>query len=172
MKLEASGWPSWVKSEEDKDKFIKICEEKEGIFLDKKNVKKNNGLRSLAKLMLNSFWGKFGQRTNMSNDVFVNEPTTLGQILFDDANLVNRIQPMGEELLYVSYTKEEDFVEVMASTNPVIAAFTTANCRLHLYSVLEKLGERVLYFDTGMLLISFSYFTFKFSCRDLCYSAY
>lgn len=33
--------------------------------MDRTKIKKNPGLRSLAKLMLNSFWGKFGQRDNM-----------------------------------------------------------------------------------------------------------
>ena len=64
--------------------------------------------------------------------------------------MVHRVQALSEELLYVTYSEEDDFVEVMASTNPVIAAFTTANCRLHLYNVLEKLDDRVLYFDTGI----------------------
>jgi len=49
----------------------------------------------------------------------------------------------------VSYTKENDFVEVMGNTNVVLAAYTTAQARLRLYSYIEHLGERVLYFDTG-----------------------
>lgn len=53
MKQEASGWPSWCHTEEDKQTYIKRYNEEEGILLDYGNIKKNPGLRALAKLMLN-----------------------------------------------------------------------------------------------------------------------
>ena len=37
---------------------------KEGIKLDLEKMEKNPGLCTLAKMMLNSMWSKFGQRTN------------------------------------------------------------------------------------------------------------
>ena len=37
-------------------------------MLDKDCIHKNPGLRSLSKLALNSFYGKFGQRTNMKKN--------------------------------------------------------------------------------------------------------
>lgn len=40
--------------------YIDDYYDKEGILLDFDNIRKNPGLRQLAKLMLNSFWGKFG----------------------------------------------------------------------------------------------------------------
>ena len=55
IKQEASGWPSWCRAEEDKREYVREYQEKEGIKLDPENIKKNPGLRSLAKLMLNSF---------------------------------------------------------------------------------------------------------------------
>ena len=45
----------------------------EGISLEKENIKKNPGLRNLSKLALNSFYGKFGQRTNMKKTKFVQD---------------------------------------------------------------------------------------------------
>ena len=56
--MEKSGWPDDVITEEDKLQFIKEYEEEEGILLDPNEIEKNNGLREIAKLMLNSFWGK------------------------------------------------------------------------------------------------------------------
>lgn len=56
--MEKSGWPKWVKTEADKQKFIRDYEVNEGIHLDPNEIEKNEGLRQLAKLMLNSFWGK------------------------------------------------------------------------------------------------------------------
>lgn len=65
IKQEASGWASWRKTADDKQKYINDYCEKEGIKLDYNKLQKNPGLRALAKLMLNNFWGKFGQRTNL-----------------------------------------------------------------------------------------------------------
>ena len=55
IKQEASGWPSWCETEAQKQQYITEYEQKEGIKLEYGNIKKNPGLRSLAKLMLNSF---------------------------------------------------------------------------------------------------------------------
>ena len=55
IKQEVSGWPSWCGTGEDKRQYVREYQEKEGIKLDPEKIKKNPGLRSLAKLMLNSF---------------------------------------------------------------------------------------------------------------------
>ncbi len=60
LKQEASDYPTWVKNadniEEAQQQYIDMYWEHEGIHLDKANIRKNPGLRSLAKLLLNSFW--------------------------------------------------------------------------------------------------------------------
>lgn len=53
FKQEASGWPEWCTTQSDKDKYVRDYFEKEGIYLDPNNIKKNPGLRALAKLCLN-----------------------------------------------------------------------------------------------------------------------
>ncbi len=111
--------------------------------------------RSLSKLCLNSFWGKFGQRSNLSKDDFVSDPVKFSNIVFNEQNVVEHVRVMSDEMLYVTYSKSEEFVQPMSHTNPVIAAFTTANCRLKLYEELDKLQDRVAYFDTGKILIKF-----------------
>ena len=70
IKQEASGWPDWVKSDEDKSKYIADYAENEGIELDKQNISKNPALRSIAKLILNSFWTKFGQNMKKPKTFF------------------------------------------------------------------------------------------------------
>ena len=61
LKQQADGWPSWAKTEEEKARYLNDYFEREGIALDPNSIEKNSGLRSLAKLMLNSFWGKVSQ---------------------------------------------------------------------------------------------------------------
>ena len=55
IKQEASGWPSWCRTEEHKRQYVREYQGIEGIKLDPEKIKKNPGLWSLAKLILNSF---------------------------------------------------------------------------------------------------------------------
>ncbi|KAL6423086.1 hypothetical protein ACFW04_010517 [Cataglyphis niger] len=48
-----------------KEQYLREYEKTKSIVLD--NIVRNHGLRSVAKLCLNSFWGKFGQRSNLTN---------------------------------------------------------------------------------------------------------
>jgi hypothetical protein len=58
IKQEASGYPEGCDSEEAKDQYVAEYFEREKIQLDKEKILKNPGLRALAKLMVNSFWGE------------------------------------------------------------------------------------------------------------------
>ena len=70
FKQEASDPPDWVKTPDDIQEYIDWYFEKEGVSLDGEKIEKNPGLRALAKLCLNSFWGKFGQRLNLKQSQF------------------------------------------------------------------------------------------------------
>jgi hypothetical protein len=58
LKQQADGWPVWVQTNDDKQKYVDDYEKVEGIKLIDSQIEKNPGMRALAKLMLNSFWGK------------------------------------------------------------------------------------------------------------------
>lgn len=74
MKQEASSWPKWCQTEDDRYKYIEEYHQREGIRLEYHNIASNPGLRALAKVMLNSFWGKIGQRENMPKTTYITEP--------------------------------------------------------------------------------------------------
>ena len=57
-----SGFPPCYLSGQDKDEYVKELEINETISLNKDAIQHNAGLRSVAKICLNSLWGKFGQR--------------------------------------------------------------------------------------------------------------
>ena len=88
LKQESSGYPQNVKSEEEKQAYIDQYLEHEGILLDKECIDKNPGLRSLSKLALNSFYGKFVQRTNMKKTLVVKDIKQLMQVLTDPGKLL------------------------------------------------------------------------------------
>ena len=154
IKQQASGWPSWCVTEQHKNQYIRDYKRKEGIVLDRTKIEKNPGLRSLAKLMLNSFWGKFGQRDNMPQVELVKDPERYFRLLTCQSTQVKNIQFVNDECVEVYYTQGHEFVSTSNKTNVVIAAFTTAHARLKLYSVLERLQERVLYFDTDSVIFT------------------
>ena len=58
IKQEASGYPKDRTTPEQKQAYVAEYLEHEGIVLDPEKITHNPGLRTLAKLMLNSFWGK------------------------------------------------------------------------------------------------------------------
>ena len=58
IKQEASGYPKDCVMDEQKQRYIDEYYEHEGIRLDPSKIEYNPGLRSLAKLALNSLWGR------------------------------------------------------------------------------------------------------------------
>ncbi|XP_054276408.1 uncharacterized protein LOC128995419 [Macrosteles quadrilineatus] len=153
MKQEASGFPGWCETDEDKNKYIEDYFKKEGVQLEKDKIIKNGGLRSLAKLMLNSFWGKFGQRENQTKATIVRDPKTLFKMLTSPEIDVNRVQIVNDEVLVVSWEYIDEVGEPLQNVNVVVAAYTTAQARLKLYEHLDALGGQVLYYDTDSVFL-------------------
>lgn len=56
LKVEASGFPPGVESDEQKAEFVKKYKDELGIEINLENVKYNPGLRYIAKICLNSLW--------------------------------------------------------------------------------------------------------------------
>ena len=79
-------------TEEEKQTYVKNYETHEGIRLNPQNINKNDGKRALAKLMLNSFWGKFGQRSALTKTEFVNTLDKFYKLLMDKSKEVKYIQ--------------------------------------------------------------------------------
>ena len=107
----------------------------------------NAGLKSVAKLCLNSFYGKFGfniekqHKTKIVRDaqemwnIMNSRYTRCSTAVINEAVAISSFNP------YDQYTE-------YAKANVYIAAYVTAYARLKLYEVLEILQEKVLYFDT------------------------
>ena len=148
IKQEASGWPEWCTDEESKSRYLNKYKQDEGIALEREKVVKNSGLRAVAKLCLNSLWGKFGQRSNLKQTEVVKTRETLLNLLTCPDKEVLSILPVNDETLYVNWQYREEAVTSSPNTSVVIAAYTTAQARLELYRHMEKLGRRLLYCDT------------------------
>ena len=150
IKQESAGWPSWCQTLQQKQEYLRLYKEKEGIQLQ--NVQKNPGRKQVAKLMLNSFWGKFGERTNKSKVLQLKQPHELFNILTDGANHVQTLRICNEDILEVVYKQTEANDMPNPKTNIFIACFTTCWARLKLYSYLHRLQKQVLYYDTDSVI--------------------
>ncbi|XP_032682820.1 uncharacterized protein LOC116849607 [Odontomachus brunneus] len=149
LKQEASGWPNECANDEGgKERYLREYEKVEGIVLNRANISPNPGLRSVAKLCLNSFWGKFGQRSNLPNTEIVRTWESFAALLTSPEHEITNVLPVNDEVIYVSWRMRREAVTPSPLTSVAIAAYTTALVRLKLYSYLEKLDRRVLYYDT------------------------
>lgn len=156
IKQEASGFPDWVKTDGDKETYIQDYHTNQGILMDKDKIEKNPGLRAIAKLCLNSLWGKFGQRTNMGKTEIVNDKEKFFKIVFNEKyDNIDWID-IGDEKIQVSYTIKDKYVENDFNTNLAVASFTTSSARLRLYEALDKLQHQILYFDTDSVVYKYN----------------
>ena len=152
IKQQAAGWPRWCVTEEKKQQYISEYREREGIDLHYDSIQKNAGKKATAKLMLNSFWGKFGERPNKPRTQTITSPSQLFALLFASHKNVSTLRICNEDVLEVVSTDIDDNVLPSNKTNVFIAAFTTAWARLKLYEALDHLQKQVLYYDTDSVI--------------------
>ena len=152
IKQEASGWPKDDMSEEAKQDYIQKYFEHEGIQLEYDKIKKNPGLRTLAKLMLNSMWGKFGQRLNKTQIQTFDDPQAFHRFLNTDTMDVRHVSVVNDQMVEVHYQYQDEDIPMSPNLNIFVACFTTSWARLRLYTALEQLQQRVLYYDTDSVI--------------------
>jgi len=178
IKQEASGYPAWVEKPEDEKSdcpdgfkrsgiislsleerqnlYIDLYENGQGILMNKNNIKKNAGLRAIAKLCLNSLWGKFGQRTNMGVSKVIDTKEEYFDIMYNPRFENQQMIPLGGSKVEVSYSIKDEYVENDYTTNMAIACFTTSRARMRLYEeALDVLDRQVLYFDTDSVVYKY-----------------
>ena len=152
IKEEASGWPEGCITREQKQAHIDAYYAREGIRLDAHKIEKNPGLRALAKMMLNSMWGKFGQRLNKTQVREFIDPQPFITFLDSDQHDIRYVSALTEDCVEVHYKMQANDVLPSRNLNIFIAAFTTCHARLRLYEALDHLKERVLYYDTDSVI--------------------
>lgn len=154
LKQEASGFPEECQTDQQKMEYIVDYAKNEGILLDIDKIGKNPGLRSLAKICLNSFWGKFGQRLNMKQTTFFHEEEAdkFFQLLSDPRKDVRDFHVISKDLVQIEHLDDPSFIPMDVKTNIFIASFTTCWARIKLYDLLEHTGTNTLYVDTDSVI--------------------
>jgi len=116
--------------------------------LDIDKVIFNAGLRFIAKMCLNSFWGHFGMRESLTQKEYCFNIEQVINIVFNDKYDDVDLMIIDEDIILTEYKDKKDYSKPNPSVNVYIALFTTAHARLKLYELLDILQERVLYLDT------------------------
>ena len=135
-----------------KEEMIFRTKVKKNLDIELDELHENSGLRAIAKMCLNSLWGKFGQRNNMNQCKYVTDINEFYQVVLDDTIGNLNMNFINEEMVQMSYTYKDQFVDNSYNTNIYVACFTTSSARIMLYEKLDYLNEQVLYFDTDSII--------------------
>lgn len=155
-------WRNYIK------KFLKIkletspfsCSEDEyrnkakllGIELGE--LKPNPGLRFIAKICLNSLWGKFGQNPKVTHREYIDNVSRFYEIVINKKieNLSVAFIEGSNELIYVTYDEKDACLKASYNTNIYVACFTASHARLRLYELMDKLNLNLCYCDTDSII--------------------
>jgi hypothetical protein len=153
LKAEASGYPSWVRTPEDEDRYINAFVASEGILLDRNNIRPNAAKRALAKLCLNSMWGKLTESNHRTMTELISDPQELYKFLATPGIEVVNLLFASDNVVWISWKyAAEGKIPNFHHTNEVIGSYVTAGARIHLYAYLDKLQERAIYTDTDSVI--------------------
>ena len=127
LKAEDSGYPSWVRTEDDEVRYIEMFYRNEGIRLDRDSISYNAAKRGLDKLCLNSMWEKLTERSNRTQTKLISEPEELYRFLVTPGVEVQNMLVAGDGVVCISWQHSADErVPNVRHTNEVIGAYVTA----------------------------------------------
>lgn len=162
MKQEAEGWKkmgasSETPSEEEKLEIQEKVFEQSGrigrIRLDK--VDKNPVKRQMAKLFLNSLWGKFCQKPNKDHFVVIHGYQQFASLWFDSAIDKSKFsfRHISNNTWKVKFSSLDAFTKSNPKYNIFLASKVTEEARCILHRQMLRIGpERILYCDTDSIM--------------------
>ena len=157
VKIECSGIPKHIKNDEDWNTFRDYHKNELDITLNKQDMIKNSGKKQLAKMMLNSLWGKFAEGGNYNQQIEVNNAREMSffETMWDNCQ-IDVVLNMNVGDKYLMIYKDTDCNKYKkrraGRSNIALASFVTAWGALRLWDEMNKLKERVLYHDTDSVI--------------------
>ena len=120
IKQESAGYPAWADTPDKQAQYRTNYEEHQGIALDPDRLVKNPGRKATAKLMLNSFWGKFGENLNKSKVYSITEPAHLYALLYATTANVEHIRICTPSCWKSSYARIPRINWIMANVTSLL----------------------------------------------------
>lgn len=162
MKQEAEGWKKLGAScdeptEEEKDQIVERLYQQNGQLgrIRKDKVKLNPVLRALAKLYLNSFWGKLAQKRSKSCHMTVYGSQQLLDLINNPFVLMQscKFREISVGVYKVSFNIKEEYLPSVKHGNLFIGAAVTATARCVLHSKMISIGpKKIIYCDTDSIV--------------------
>ena len=90
----------------------------------------------------------------MPRTTYLTDPCEYFDMLTSSSQQVNDVSFVSNEMVRMQWVNDDSFIEQSGKTNVVIAAYTTAQARLKLFSYLHRLGDRALYADTDSVIFT------------------
>ena len=112
------------------DNFVKDFQRVEGVLLEKEKIQKNPALRTMAKKLLNSLWGKLAQNDNSIVVDFLNDYEELAEMLNDNTLELTSIDFISDNIARCTNKKKLSTLIYLENRNIVAASFVTAYARL------------------------------------------
>lgn len=117
---------------------------------------KNPGQKQTAKMLQNSLYGKFGQKTLVEQLRVITDQAQLWELLQDEKKQIMDLEQVPDvPVMYAKYLDHapRDYIRPRIFANPMIAAWTTALGRITLIKRVYEVGpENVLYMDTDSVM--------------------
>uniref|UniRef100_A0AC34GYE9 DNA-directed DNA polymerase n=1 Tax=Panagrolaimus sp. ES5 TaxID=591445 RepID=A0AC34GYE9_9BILA len=152
LKIENSGWPAEIRTDLEKTQYIESYKRLFDIDIDPAEIKLNPGMRFISKLCLNSLWGRFALRNNLSSTIVTQSPAEMYKIVNDPTKVVSDIDWVSPTSVMISYKQHEDFVTSHEASNVLLSLWTSSSARVLLFDYLHKIDASeyctLLYCDT------------------------
>uniref|UniRef100_A0A914HM00 ATP-dependent DNA helicase n=1 Tax=Globodera rostochiensis TaxID=31243 RepID=A0A914HM00_GLORO len=149
LKVEASGFPPGVQTNEQKLEFVQKYKEKYKVEIRLEKVVWNPGLRYIAK--------KFSMRNKLGKNLITRSPAEFYKMVYDHRIEILQATKMSEMSLRVNYCEKTDFVSEHSCSNILISLWTTSSARLVLLKFMDQVeqtpGAKLLYTDTDSCIV-------------------
>jgi hypothetical protein len=125
------------------------------MHINPKDTAYNPGMKTIAKLCLNSLWGKFGQRPDLDSVALYGERdyNKLIKKIVDVKTNVKSFDLVGAGCLELKCGLNSDDEIEAGYISEITAIFTTANARMRLYDMLSWLDpSQLIYCDTDSVI--------------------
>jgi hypothetical protein len=129
------------------------------IHISPGETSKNPGMKQIAKLCLNSLWGKFGQRSGMYSFEYYgeNDQRRFTQKILDSRYKIKEWEIINPNCVELKYSDTDDSDIEATYISEIPAAFTTANSRMRLYALLSWLHpSQICYCDTDSVMFIYN----------------
>lgn len=165
-KLQASKLPAFARTEEGWQEYYDYHRNQLGITLDRESIQDNPGKKVGAKLLLNSLWGKMGERDHGNSwDYFQNDNVSKAmsmEMKWINGDIDVNYYSTGPKATAMAYKYGKELPaahiykrQARGKRNVAVAAMVTSHARCRLWTEMNKLGRRVLYHDTDSIIYEY-----------------